>query len=144
MLYETNVEKVELIKELEVINNILEIHQVRFGEKLSVEKNIEGDIGEIKVAPLIFIPFVENALKHCRQTPDGDFFIRIVFHLKGKNLLFSIENSFSNSGSELIEHGGIGLQNARKRLNLIYPGNHELTITTSENVFRVQLNLKVN
>jgi LytS/YehU family sensor histidine kinase len=143
MLYETNIEKVELIKELEVINNILEIHQVRFGEKLSVEKSIEGDIGEIKVAPLIFIPFIENALKHCRPNQDGDFFIHIGFHIEGNNLRFSIENSFDKTGTNVLEQGGIGLQNARKRLALIYPNRHELTISTIKNVFRVLLNLKV-
>jgi two-component system, LytTR family, sensor kinase len=144
MLYETNIEKVELIKELEVINNILEIHQVRFGEKLYVEKCIEGDIGEIKIAPLIFIPFIENALKHCRPNTDGDFFIRIGFEVEGKNLRFSVENSFDETGTNVLEHGGIGLQNVRKRLALIYPDKHELTISMLKNVFRVQLNLKVN
>jgi two-component system, LytTR family, sensor kinase len=144
MLYETNTEKVELIKELEIINNILEIHQVRFGEKLSVEKNIEGDIGEVKVAPLIFIPFVENALKHCRPTSEGNFFIRILFYNEGNTLGFTIENSFDETGSEVEEKSGIGLQNARKRLDLIYPGRHELKISRVKDIFKVQLKLKVN
>ena len=144
MLYETNTERVELIKELEIINNILEIHQVRFGEKLSVEKSIEGDIGEIKVAPLIFIPFIENALKHCSPIPGGDFFIRIYFYAEGNYLRFSVENSFDDADSNGIEQGGIGLQNVSKRLALIYQGRHELTITAGKNIFRVQLDLKVN
>jgi hypothetical protein len=144
MLYETNTEKVELIKELEIINNIIEIHQVRFGEKLSVEKSIKGDIGDIKVAPLIFISFIENALKHCSPNSEGMFFIRIDFLVEGNSLRFTIENSFDNTGEGRIEQGGIGLQNSRKRLALIYPNKHELRITEEVNIFRVQLNLKVN
>jgi two-component system LytT family sensor kinase len=143
MLYETNTDKIELIKELEIINNILEIHQVRFGEKLTVEKRIEGDITDIKVAPLIIIPFVENALKHCQPNHEEAFFIHIGFHHENKNLRFTIENSFSDSGSEVAVQGGIGLQNARKRLALLYPGKHELTTSNDLNVFSVQLTLKL-
>jgi len=144
MLYETNVEKVELIKELEIVNSILEIHQVRFGEKLTVEKSIQGDISEMKVAPLIFIPFIENALKHCSPNSNGDFFIRIDFKVDGDILNFKIENSYEGSEAVRKERGGIGLQNARKRLALIYDSRYELEISNEANVYKVQLKLKTN
>lgn len=144
MLYETNIEEVELIKELEIINNILEIHHVRFGEKLTVEKSIEGDISDIKVAPLIFIPFVENALKHCSPNSTGNFFIRIDFKVEVDYLRFRIENSYNEMGDERMGQGGIGLQNARKRLALIYGSRYELKISNEANVYKVQLKLKTN
>jgi sensor histidine kinase YesM len=142
MLYETECEKIELIKELEIINNILEIHQVRFGEKLTVEKKLEGDIREVQVPPLLFIPFIENVMKHCRPSPNGDFFINMSFRVEGDTIHFAIENSF-NDNDPVLESGGIGLENVGKRLALLYPKKHHLTINKKETVFRVELLLNM-
>jgi sensor histidine kinase YesM len=144
MLYETNADRVELIKELEVIGNIFSIHEMRVGEAITIEKHIQGDITDVKVAPLLFVSFVENAIKHCRPLPNGKFFIRMAFAVDGNNLQFSIENSYEEAGEPVIENGGIGLQNARKRLSLLYPYNHYLTINSEGNVFKVELRLKFN
>ncbi|HQN93824.1 MAG TPA: histidine kinase [Prolixibacteraceae bacterium] len=143
MLYETECEKVALIKELEIINNILEIHQIRFGEKLTIEKKIEGDIREVQVPPLLFIPFIENVMKHCRTSPNGNFFINMNFGVDGDKILFAIENSFDGN-THVIESGGIGLENVGKRLALLYPKKHYLTIDKKENIFRVELFLNLS
>jgi len=143
MLYETESEKIELIKELEIINNILEIHQVRFGEKLIVEKKIEGDISEVLVPPLLFIPFIENVMKHCRPSPAGDFFINMNFCVEGRKIRFTIENSFDGN-QPVLEKGGIGLENVGKRLALLYPKKYHLTIDKREAVFKVELLLNLN
>jgi sensor histidine kinase YesM len=143
MLYETESEKIELIKELEIINNILEIHQVRFGEKLVVEKKIEGDIGGVQVPPLLFIPFIENVMKHCRPSPNGDFFINMNFRVEAKKICFIVENSFDGNDT-VLESGGIGLENATKRLALLYPKKHHLTIDKKEVVFKVELLLNLS
>jgi two-component system, LytTR family, sensor kinase len=139
MIYETNTEKVELIKELELINNILEIHQVRFGETLLIEKKIVGDIREIKVAPLLFIPFIENAMKYCSPAPDGTYSIEMNFFVDGESLCFQISNNYFITNEIIVEKGGIGLKNARKRLSLLYPEKHRLTISDDKMVFKVEL-----
>jgi two-component system, LytTR family, sensor kinase len=144
MIYETNTEQVELIKELELINNILEIHQVRFGEALLIEKKIVGDINEIKVAPLLFIPFIENAMKYCSPSPDGNYSIEMNFIIEKDRLKFQISNSYSASREEIIEKGGIGLENAQKRLSLLYPERHWLTILDDKSLFKVELILNLN
>lgn len=143
MIYETNSDTVKLIKELEIINNIIEIHQVRFGEAFVVEKNIEGDIGEIKIAPLLFIPFVENAMKYCSPSTDGNFFFGIHFTINENTLCFKIENSYAKNDDKGVEQGGIGLENVSKRLSLLYPDKYRLYISENHHVFKVELFLTI-
>jgi len=113
MLYETNGERVELIKELEIINNILEIHQVRFGDSLTVEKIIKGEISEVKVAPLLFIPFVENAMKHGIEHLSDDGRLRVEISEDAQGLHFIIEDNGigRKASAEISTHStGVGLQ----------------------------------
>lgn len=137
MLYE-NKETVPLSKELSYIQKYIDLQQLRFKHPVRIEQETEGDTEAVNIPPLVLIPFVENAFKH------GDFNHEGI-HLKIK--LVVGENTIdcfitNNKGNvEKDAAGGIGLQNIRKRLELLYPGRHSLDINDDSNTFTVKLQL---
>lgn len=143
VIYETKVNEVSIEKQLEFIKSYIYLEQVRAGEGLHVDMEIKGDHLGNKVAPLIFIAFIENAFKHGSKTRGSNPFIRIVFDLESEDrIYFSIENSKEPDTSPK-RPAGIGLSNVKKRLELLYPGKFTLNINDDQTLFRVELNLVV-
>ncbi len=146
MLYGSNNDKVLISQEVNLLNNYLELEKLRYGDRLSLsfENNLENE--SIMIAPLIFLPFVENAFKHgVSKDPVPGSWIRLVLETKKECVNFFIENKLTategtDQGTELTS--GIGLTNIRRRLELIYPNQHELTISKKETFF-VQLSIKL-
>jgi two-component system, LytTR family, sensor kinase len=141
MLYDSNSEKVQLEKEVDYLKSFIELQELRINQNGYVEFNIEGDIENRTIAPMLLIPFVENAFKHGgkNHTPG----IRI--HLKAEpNLLYFGVTNYKkrNQIAQNDEIGGIGLQNIKRRLELLYPGKHELIIDDGPMVFQVDLKIK--
>ena len=89
---------------------------------------------------MLLIPFVENAFKHISHRNDKTNYVKVELYLTGNVFTFTAENSKENQQTTEI-HGGIGLANIKRRLELLYPGKHELKIEETENKFAVQLNL---
>ena len=89
---------------------------------------------------MLLIPFVENAFKHISHRNDKTNYVKVELYLTGNVFTFTAENSKENQQTTEI-HGGIGLTNVKRRLELLYPGKHELKIEETENKFAVQLNL---
>lgn len=138
ILYESSSGKVSLSKEMQHIHDYVEIERLRLGDMVRIEVDIDEDIYDELVEPMLFLTLVENAFKHSEQVLPNKRFIRIHAKSSPNGFRFLIENSY-NPSKKSEESGGIGLVNIKKRLNLIYPNNHDLKSSTHEGVYRVDL-----
>ncbi|MCX6232361.1 MAG: histidine kinase [Bacteroidetes bacterium] len=141
MLYECRDNTVLIENELNFIKNYLELEKVRIGEKGKIEMKIIGSAGSQQVSPLLFIPFIENAFKHGVNKQLENAFIKIQFDFEKHGWLkFTIENTKDNIEKAVDKtYSGIGIENVKKRLSLLYPNKSTLTITDNQNIFRVEL-----
>jgi two-component sensor histidine kinase len=142
MIDDSKEDKVLLSKEIEYLNNYIELQRLRLSGKVKIEFTITGDPQSKVIDPLLLIPFVENAFKHgisYREEP----VISISLKIDDRTLNFHIENTiFGSNGESLPEEPGIGLRNVRRRLDLLYPEKHELRITEEGERFRVDLTIR--
>ena len=143
VLYECDQETVPIKKEVEYIENYLKLFALKSSKDypISIKLNISNN--SIPVAPMLFIPYVENALKHSNIDDKENSFINIKINANTDYIGFEIENSkpkktFSKDGV-----GGIGLENVKKRLAILYPEKHELEISETDTIFKVILHLKL-
>jgi len=128
LVYRANLDKVPISKEVQLLNNYIGLEQLRYGDHLRIETNISVQNDNLLVAPLLLLPFAENCFKHGGPGKDGLFRVNIELQADERNLVFYIWNSKKN-GLEIKKHsGGLGLQNIRQRLALLYPGRHQLSI----------------
>lgn len=150
MLYESNEKRVPLSKELAYMKNYLELESLRHGEQTDIKLTIKGDTDGIQIAPLLLIPFIENAFKHGVQNDLNDGYVHIDLAVKKDKLKFNITNSKTvNSRKELNgarsnKSGGIGLVNVQRRLNLIYQDDYNLSINNKKDSFNVKLDISLN
>lgn len=131
--------KVALEKEVKHLQNFIQIHQMRYDNRLNVNFHADGSIASHKIVPLLLITFVENAFKHGKVN-DKTHPVTIQLHANEKSIRFRVNNQKSNGVKE--RSSGIGLQNIRNRLSLAYPGRHELTINDSHEFYSVDLILE--
>jgi hypothetical protein len=136
MLYDSH-EKVPLQKELEYIHKYMELQQMRFGAQAPAHFEISGDAGKASIPPLLLIPFVENAFKHGDVKNGNTILIRL--GTDTSMIRFSIINTISQHQKD--GGGGIGLENVRRRLELLYPGRHSLQVQKTKDIFEVQLEI---
>lgn len=142
MLYEVSEEKVDLGKEVEMIENYLELQKLRADESTRVNFEVKGDLEGRKVAPLLFFPLIENAFKHGVKGVSDAAFVEMKLAVNDE-LQFEIRNNKGKiDDMEGGKYGGIGLENVKRRLALIYPQQHELKIEETDNEFTVKLKLK--
>lgn len=140
-LYDCAKEKVQLKSEIEYLQNYLELDRLR-KSKAKVDFKVNGTPNGSMVAPFLFIPFVENAIKHGTGL-ENEAQIDIEFEVAPKSIKFSIENTKPQQPLPQIE-GGIGLPNVKRRLALLYPEKHELKIEEGKENFKVELSLDLN
>lgn len=143
VLYECNERTVSLDKEINYLNNYLELEKIRSGGKVEVSFDVKGITKDKYIAPMIFITFVENSFKHglSRQIHLGYVHISIV--VKNSELVFYIENSKSETHDDNYHQGGIGLQNTRRRLDIMYPGQYSMKIEDGVENYSVTLKIKL-
>ncbi|UCG27155.1 MAG: histidine kinase [Bacteroidales bacterium] len=145
-LYDCKEEKVDISEEIRFVENYFELEKVRLDDNVKIDLEVSGNIPNIKIAPLLFIPFIENAFKHGINTEPRDPFIRVLFDFgKKDHFIFRIENrkiKGAENGNRNPE--GIGITNSRKRLNLLYPGKHRLDITNNQDIFMVELEIELS
>lgn len=142
MLYESSDSHVPLEKEVEYLNNYVELQRIRFEEDVEIINNVEGTPGPHLIEPMLMIPFVENAFKHgVGLIPEP--VIDISLKINDKSLMFSVKNKFSKEQQDEKDSAtGIGLRNVQRRLELLYPGRHELKISKDDQWFIVMLKLE--
>ena len=138
VLYESNQGHVSILKEIKHILDYVEIEKLRLGNAVKIEVNIDENIKDQNIEPMLLLTLVENAFKHSESVMAADRFVKIQIAALEHGFRFLIENSFDPSKKSK-EMGGIGLQNIKKRLSLTYPGKHELNSNISENVYQVDL-----
>jgi len=144
ILYRCNEKSVLLNDELINLTNYIEIEKIRYSEKLRMAIDFPKQTNKLKIAPLIILPFIENAFKHGVSNYPGVAFVKAKITLVNSTLLFRIENSknpIQQKNNKLSK--GIGLQNAQKRLELIYPQKYILKIEDKEETYSVSLTLEL-
>jgi two-component system, LytTR family, sensor kinase len=142
MLYDSNQSEVALKKELYYIENYIALEKLRYESRLDISLNVYTNVEGILIAPLMILPFVENCFKHGVSKQISDSWIRIDIAFNKPTLTIKVENSKNpNEAFEMKPVSGIGLQNVRKRLELIYPDRHQLEIHDEEESYLVVLKL---
>src|SRR6187401_3032757 len=124
MLYDCKAEEVLLEKEVEIMKNYIDLEKERYGNKIEISWNIEGDIKDKYITPLLLLPFLENAFKHGTSEQLEKPWLSVDMSVKQDVLRCKI----ANSKNELVplSKNGIGIQNVKKGLNFCYPDKHEL------------------
>jgi LytS/YehU family sensor histidine kinase len=129
---------------VEMIRNYIALQNLRSFEKDKIKLEVIGETKNTKIAPLLFLPFVENSFKHGLKGETEDVFVRIKIEVVGKKVNFEIENSKGQSiEMKDTKYKGIGIENVRKRLELIYPIAHSLQISDIDNRFKVILSVQL-
>jgi len=142
MLYEANTDKVTLEMELVYIRHYIDLQMQRFAGQVQLEEDISADHGNLRIAPMLLIPLVENAFKHGTGIVT-DPFIAIRSFVENDRLHFSIRNRYAAKSPEALANHGIGMANVQRRLSLIYKNRHELTVTNDNDIFYVQLEINL-
>ncbi len=138
MLYECNDNKVDLSKELQYLQNFIDLQKIRFGNKAYIDFKIEGKVRNQKIVPLLLIAFIENAFKHGIAN-DTLSPIRLLITLDDEHLHFYIQNKKHTNNRD--SSGGIGLNNVKRRLDLLYPGKYNLDIHDQIDTYTCELSL---
>jgi len=143
MLDDINENLIPLEKEITYLTSYLELQKLRFSEQDDVRINFEvkGDITGIKVPSFIFIVFIENAFKYGIDYKKYSF-VDIKFEISDNNLRFNIKNSIHKTGD--LQNPGIGLKNIRGRLDLLYPGKYTLEIASENDIFNLDLSIRLS
>ena len=138
VLYDGNRPLTSLRKECDFIDNYIELMRLRYSDKVDIRTDRDDNLPDALIAPLITITYVENAFKHGVSYQHRSF-IHITTHVDHGRLLFTCENSKHKESTE--EHGGVGLTNTRKRLDLIYGNDYTLDINDREDTYFVRLDI---
>ncbi|GAB3197660.1 sensor histidine kinase YesM [Pontibacter aydingkolensis] len=142
MLYDANAAKVPLEKELAYIKNYLALEQMRYGTRVDVQFTESGSIAGKQIAPMLLLPFVENAFKHGVTTETENAWVRIDVKVTDNELVLLVENckcSVKASSSTRDMASGIGLKNLQRRLELLYDGKFELEIEDEPDSYSARL-----
>ena len=137
--------KISLQQEVEYLESYIALQQLRFGRDVKIISNIEllPEQANNNIEPMLLIPFVENAFKHGTGYADHPF-IDISLTVRNGLLVFGVKNTFDKvADSSKDETSGIGLSNVSSRLMLLYPDRHELVIHQDNNLFSINLTLKL-
>ncbi len=144
-LYETEHSKINLQKEIQLIKDYVEMHRYRVDPaRVKINLVIESDSEELQIAPMLLLPFIENSFKHGIQGDAGAIQIRIELIVRGSLLELKLSNTMG-AGDPLVlgKRKGIGIENTRQRLELLYPTKHTLNIRKEQQTFMVSLKLEL-
>lgn len=138
VLYDCEQPRIPLHKELEYIVHFIELFKLKSSKAYNIEFIEEVESDGVMIAPMLLVPFIENAFKHSGIEKRGDSFVKIQLIAKDKSVEFSVENSLPAMPLVTDSRGGIGLQNVKKRLEILYPKTHQLDIEKG-NTFHIKL-----
>ncbi len=144
MVYDSNHDQVALEREVDYMQNYISLEKLRLNDQVPIRFDIEGDLGQKKIAPLLLIPFLENAFKHGVSNSNPDSWVKANLHVNAGHLTFEVANSISSqAGTAGSAQSGIGLENVRKRLELNYPDRHKLKISQDNKQFNAKLDIQL-
>jgi sensor histidine kinase YesM len=141
-LYEMNGTSIPVEKEISYLEDYVDLQRLRKDERYDVSLTYSKDVKGFCIEPLLLIPFVENAFKHLSSHGGKNNFVRLELVRSNGHFIFSAENS-KDDVKATDPYSGIGLNNVKRRLELLYPGKHELKIRDEASVYRVDLILKI-
>jgi len=137
-IYEGEKETVKLQDEIDYLNNYIELHKIRYKKSVKITFNHSVD-ASLSIAPLLYIILLENAFKHGVETLAENAFIHMELYEEDNFICFDIENNFDPK--EISQSNGIGLQNLKRRLSLLYKDKHELIVNTTNNTYKTTLKI---
>lgn len=141
MLYDCSAEKVPLQKEIAYLKNYIDLQLLKDSRGLNVKVDLEDGQPNLMIAPMLFIPFVENAFKHSKIEDLKTGWIELSLKTVENTLHFSVANSIPDSSFSKDKAGGIGLKNVERQLDLLYPQRHQLSIDQDKDRFSVDLKI---
>lgn len=143
VLYEANVDEVPLDREIQYIQNFIDLQKLKDDETIHIDFEIETTEQEIQIAPMLLVTFVENAFKHGNIEDTSTGWIKIKIEANQEEVNFKIVNSLPTKELQKDKVGGIGLKNVQQRLKLLYPRRHFLQIKTNQQQFDVDLKIEL-
>ncbi|MCG8577199.1 MAG: histidine kinase [Flavobacteriales bacterium] len=144
MLYDCKSDFVMLSKEFRHLHDLIGLYELQIQERGEVAVSITNEEGKFKIAPLILNVFIENAFKHSTSSLSKDLFIKVDTRVENGMLYFYCANNFADQTNTNNLDSGIGLENVKSRLNMLYPNKHELVVGKDNNCFVVELKLELN
>ncbi len=143
VIYDSSGERVGVDAEVRLIRNYIELQQFRVGRESNISFTTEGSGQGLVLAPMLLLPLVENGFKHGIKGDIRKTFLKILLKIEENDLFFTIANNKGTASEEGERPGsGVGLENIRNRLQLIYPDTHELDIEETDDLFQVSLTLR--
>jgi len=144
-LYECNGEKIPIEKELHFLKDYVDLQKLRMNENTHIQFNYSADVKDFSIQPLLLMSFVENSFKHLSHYINGKQ-NKIDIHIARANdaMQFSVFNTTEEKRAESKEPGGIGLNNVKKRLELLYPNKHSLEINKKDGWYGIDLTLSIS
>lgn len=144
VIYDSDNEKVELSKEIDFIQNFIELQKLRISEQHQIFFALDGVIERRLIAPLLFLPIIENCFKHGIKADTQPSFVDINIFVGDSSISLISKNKINISVEQAEIHGsGMGLANLRHRLELLYPGKHQLNISQKDDIYEVILNIEL-
>ena len=138
MLHDSADGKVDLQQDIDYLQNYIDIYRLRFEDSFFVDFTTDESLSGKRIASLMLIPFVENAFKH-GVVNDANRPVKIQIKLIDDRLVFTVSNKINHNQKD--QSSGIGLDNTRRRLQLLYPGRHELLIADNGRSYKTTLNI---
>lgn len=144
-LYECNVDEIPIEKEISYLDNYIELEKLRKGHIIKTQYNVSASTCNFSIAPLLIIPFVENAFKYVSTCSDKRNFVTVDLSFQDDIFELSVENTVDEDIPQPKQRswGGIGLENVRRRLELMYKGRYALDISRSGDIYSVLLTIKI-
>ena len=143
MLYDCKSEQVKLTSEIEYLKNYIDLQQLKKDGELNIEFDINGNTSNVFITPMLFIPFFENAFKHGNLDDTENGWLKSKLSVENNTLEFKMCNTIK-TGTIKKEKGGVGLENIRDRLKLLFPGKHDLDIAKENCIFSVNLKIDLS
>ncbi|WP_370479059.1 sensor histidine kinase [Tamlana flava] len=141
VIYDSGTERVALKEEVTLLKNYIEFHQFRHQNTDNIKFHCSIDDEQYQIYPMLMLPLLENSFKYGLKSDIENPYIHIDLTLKNKNFIFSIENNYSEIHLENINHSGVGIENIKKNLGIVYPKEHQFEIDKTDDTFRVTLKL---
>lgn len=147
-VYEVNTKYIPLSQEIEYLKNYISLQQLRFDNRLELSFSTNGIIENQVIEPFLILPFIENSFKYCLDDASSPAWITISITASTEWLVIKIENSlptdFPNNTNTENPYSGVGISNVKRRLELLYPDQHILTVKNEGDSFFVSLKIKIN
>lgn len=143
MLYECDAPKVKLEREIMMLREYIALEKIRQGERLELTFQVNGDLNGQLISPLILLPFIDNSFSYCNHELAEHVWVNLDITIESNNLSLKIINGIPAGIDEDASINSESMINIQKRLNLLYPGRHELKINAEQELLMIHLNLKL-